>query len=586
NFGFQIMDNTNYGRQLVDPKIGGIPVQPQSYNPLGGGRPHFSNATPLHAGHVSPPSPGFCNPNLNFHMNTAGYAAQNFQTNAPGYPIQNVHTNTPGYPTQNFHTNTPDYSAKYHANVPGHSVQNLHVPPIHSNGDNQGQKNKISPRVVHISAALHNLLQSYPNEYSAVFFHQLNTNQQGGVSQHDVKWHHPVFVSTPFCSKNILLQGPGGVQKWNQIEKTLTSLSHNCVSNIQQQRAESLMRHAIAEYDHGVQAKTDFGTLKNSDVASSLVSTIPYIVGYALMLPSLLAEPIPFLKKNENKTIYFTKELQMKNRAGNQCNSQEIISFQRRCIKPSQNWFKSYAPLNLVKVEQNKKIEEAHSMLKVDFANKRVGGGVMNEGAVMEEILFAACPELIISRLFTESLEDNEVLVITGTEQFSEYVGYSRNFRFGGPASKQHVSLDQLGRIKNSFVALDALHFKAHEVEKQYQQNQIDRELHKAYVGFLTSNMEPISPIATGNWGCGAFNGDPELKFLIQWMAASQAQRPSIVYHTIGNVAQSHSIQSLTSFLQQKQMTVGKLYKLVVGYQKMRKRYPSIFDYIKAGKTG
>ena len=28
--------------------------------------------------------------------------------------------------------------------------------------------------------------------------------------------------------------------------------------------------------------------------------------------------------------------------------------------------------------------------------------------------------------------------------------------------------------------------------------------------------------IATGNWGCGAFGGDPELKAIIQWIAASQ----------------------------------------------------------------
>jgi poly(ADP-ribose) glycohydrolase len=28
--------------------------------------------------------------------------------------------------------------------------------------------------------------------------------------------------------------------------------------------------------------------------------------------------------------------------------------------------------------------------------------------------------------------------------------------------------------------------------------------------------------ISTGNWGCGAFGGDPEIKSMIQWLAASQ----------------------------------------------------------------
>lgn len=37
--------------------------------------------------------------------------------------------------------------------------------------------------------------------------------------------------------------------------------------------------------------------------------------------------------------------------------------------------------------------------------------------------------------------------------------------------------------------------------------------------------------VATGNWGCGAFGGDPEVKTIIQWLAASQVIlyfRPSI----------------------------------------------------------
>lgn len=28
--------------------------------------------------------------------------------------------------------------------------------------------------------------------------------------------------------------------------------------------------------------------------------------------------------------------------------------------------------------------------------------------------------------------------------------------------------------------------------------------------------------VVTGNWGCGAFGGDPQLKTIIQWLAVSQ----------------------------------------------------------------
>jgi poly(ADP-ribose) glycohydrolase len=45
---------------------------------------------------------------------------------------------------------------------------------------------------------------------------------------------------------------------------------------------------------------------------------------------------------------------------------------------------------------------------------RMVGGGVLGTGCVQEEIRFVICPELIVSRLFTECLADNEALIISG----------------------------------------------------------------------------------------------------------------------------------------------------------------------------
>lgn len=48
--------------------------------------------------------------------------------------------------------------------------------------------------------------------------------------------------------------------------------------------------------------------------------------------------------------------------------------------------------------------------------------------------------------------------------------------------------------------------------------------------------------IATGNWGCGAFGGDPEIKSIIQWLAASQVLSTSgwsfspLKLHSLGNL--------------------------------------------------
>lgn len=42
--------------------------------------------------------------------------------------------------------------------------------------------------------------------------------------------------------------------------------------------------------------------------------------------------------------------------------------------------------------------------------------------------------------------------------------------------------------------------------------------------------------VATGNWGCGSrLSGDPQLKLVIQWLAASLAGVPRLIYYTAGN---------------------------------------------------
>ena len=69
----------------------------------------------------------------------------------------------------------------------------------------------------------------------------------------------------------------------------------------------------------------------------------------------------------------------------------------------------------------------------MDFANKFLGGGVLGQGCVQEEIRFLICPELIISRLFTEALEDNECLLMTGCERYSNYKGYASSFKWADP---------------------------------------------------------------------------------------------------------------------------------------------------------
>ena len=71
---------------------------------------------------------------------------------------------------------------------------------------------------------------------------------------------------------------------------------------------------------------------------------------------------------------------------------------------------------------------------------------------------------------------------------------------------------DDWGRKLSHVVAMDAICYS--NPLDQYAAQHIGRELLKCYVSFhippsLKNNMYGV---ATGNWGCGAFNGDPELK--------------------------------------------------------------------------
>jgi len=84
---------------------------------------------------------------------------------------------------------------------------------------------------------------------------------------------------------------------------------------------------------------------------------------------------------------------------------------------------------------------------------------VLNDGAIMEEILFVISPELIVARLFTEPLGEDEVLLVTGTRQFSSYSGYSSSFKFQGPAPVMARTIDAFDREVTQIVAMDAYKF-------------------------------------------------------------------------------------------------------------------------------
>jgi poly(ADP-ribose) glycohydrolase len=114
-----------------------------------------------------------------------------------------------------------------------------------------------------------------------------------------------------------------------------------------------------------------------------------------------------------------------------------VLALQRRYINPKNlpKWKICDLKFSSMKLHVSLALKiETHGdgMLQVDFANKFVGEGVLGHGCVQEEIRFIICPELIVSRLFTEALKPQEALLMYGAEQFNSYSGYAQSFEWAG----------------------------------------------------------------------------------------------------------------------------------------------------------
>merc|ERR1719229_587742 len=135
-------------------------------------------------------------------------------------------------------------------------------------------------------------------------------------------------------------------------------------------------------------------------------------------------------------------------------------------------------------------------------------------------------------------------------------------------------------------VAIDALQMS--HSDDQYSQPLLSRELNKAYIGFEKSKEEksglaPVAAVATGNWGCGAFGGDPHLKALIQLMAASEVGR-DIAYFTFGDKQLRDEVDRMYSFLVTKEVRIGQLVHIIQDFTKKRWQPGTgnnLYDHIK-----
>lgn len=144
--------------------------------------------------------------------------------------------------------------------------------------------------------------------------------------------------------------------------------------------------------------------------------------------------------------------------------------------------------------------------MQADFANEYLGGGAAEFGNVQEEILFLTHPELFAAQLICEVMDPCEAITMQSMRRYSLHSGYGDSLAFAGRC------IDSVE--ERSVVAFDAV-VSVIGLKNQLHEELVMRDLTKALGAFTPTIEGDKRTLVTGKWGCGVFNGNPELKFLI-----------------------------------------------------------------------
>ena len=86
--------------------------------------------------------------------------------------------------------------------------------------------------------------------------------------------------------------------------------------------------------------------------------------------------------------------------------------------------------------------------------------------------------------------------------------------------------------------------------------------------------------MATGNWGCGAFGGNKELKTVLQWMAGTQAGR-KVLYYTFRDQKFCEQQTTFIKAMYDAKVTIGQVMNILLENEFSKKVQDKInFQYI------
>ena len=204
----------------------------------------------------------------------------------------------------------------------------------------------------------------------------------------------------------------------------------------------------------------------------------------------------------------------------------------------------------------NEAVDVVGSRIQIVNASEMIGKGSWGGPLTNEEIQMIVHPESIIASLICARLDPNECVVVLGAARISQYTGVGSNIRYTGPCVDPLEIAVQNGRsiIRHAMVFIDASNKTDATSQCIYDFN---RDLNKAYCGFAA--IDACMQVSCAHWTYGFNGGHVQVRFLQLLLAASHADK-QLVYHT-NNPDIEPKIEQLYDWIQERQLTVGDLYK-------------------------